>query len=311
MTRDDKLSIQITGPALSFLYFASTSSMRVQEGFLFGEVVERRKEFISDAEDGGITSETIIRVTGVFPYNDLSFYNVDGTLNRRIFEQIHPKQLKDANGAKLIGWFSCRKYSQSKPSFRESAIHSQLSSALGQTDSEFIFVLVKNILSSKYLIKEFSSKFFLLQDNRHWLLLSGTILNWNQKPNLHNTGSYRTLPTIESQLLTSLVKEVNDQRMKRSSDCEQLEGIVNITNNCLEKSLLKISKLNDDIVQMESEITRLKTLGQAHQESTLVSDNEESFSDYPTSPLIGRRCQRNVSVEMNDATPESSSSQEY
>ena len=92
-----------------------------------------------------------------------------------------------------------------------------------------------------------------------------------------------------------------------------MEGIVNIADSYLKKSLLNISKLSDDIVRMESEINRLKTPIQVHQQ-TSVSDEEESFSDYPTSPLIGRRCQRVVKMDMcdiGDTAPEFSSSQEY
>jgi len=312
---DDKLSVQVTGPALSFLYFASTSPVKAQEGFIFGEVEERRKEFISDVEDDGIKSETIIRVTGIFPNpGTLPFYNMDGTLNKKVFEKIHPKQSRDSNSSKLIGWFSCRKYSQNKPSFRETAIHSQLISELGRTDGKFIFVLVRNVLNPKYFIKEFSSKFFLLRDNRHWSLLSGSILNWNQKSNPHNTGSYRTLPTIESQLLGSLVEEMSTLGMNRLSECDQMEGIVSVTNNCQKQSLSNISKLSDDIARMESEISRLNKLSQVRQQMASVSDGEESFSDYPTSPLIGRRCQRVVSMEVSevfDTAVQSSSSQEY
>jgi len=89
-----KYSVQVTGPALSFLYFASTSSKNTQEGFLFGEVEECQKEFISDAEDDGIKNETIIRITGVFPKNEAiaPFYKNDGTIDRSVFEKIYPKQ---------------------------------------------------------------------------------------------------------------------------------------------------------------------------------------------------------------------------
>jgi len=56
---------------------------------------------------------------------------------------------------------------------------------------------------------------FVLHLYRHWSLLSGSILNWNQKLNPHDNGSYRTLPTIESQLLSSFVQEMSNQGRKR------------------------------------------------------------------------------------------------
>ena len=93
-----------------------------------------------------------------------------------------------------------------------------------------------------------------------------------------------------------------------------MEGIVSVTNNCQKQSLSNISKLSDDIARMESEISRLNKLSQVRQQMASVSDGEESFSDYPTSPLIGRRCQRVVSMEVSevfDTAVQSSSSQEY
>jgi len=180
-----------------------------------------------------------------------------------------------------------------KPTFRETAVHSQLASESGQQDGRFIFARVRNISNGKHLIKEFSSKFFLLRDNRHWSLLPGSILNWNQKSSLHNTGSYQTLPTIERQLLSSLSSENNS---------DEIEGLRNTANDCLQKSLSNIFKLNADIVLMESEINKLK-------------NQQETNDNYPMSPLIGRqRSQRTANVEMSDVSEKfrrPSSSQEY
>nr|CAH0105849.1 unnamed protein product [Daphnia galeata] len=222
-----KYVVEITGPALSFLYFSASSSLK--EGFLLGTVEEKQVEIISDISEGSIEPETIIREC-----------------------TIHGDSV-------IVGWFSGRRNNLFKPSFRETALHSKLNLQFSQINhiQRFLFVLVQDTLNETSVTREFQAKFFQFDNlKRKWSSLIGSVLNWNQRSSLPNKSLYRSLPTLEPGLLASFEEQANNQGLINEN---LIEGIFSISHNYLMESLKRIANISSEIAQVELQIAHLKT----------------------------------------------------
>ncbi|XP_046642811.1 uncharacterized protein LOC124327838 isoform X1 [Daphnia pulicaria] len=267
-----KYSVEITGPALSFLYYSVSSSLK--EGFLFGTVEEKHIEIISDSSESSVEPETIIRVTGVFPCS----------LTSKLFSQENDVDIPHQGDSVIIGWFSGRKNSLFKPSFRETALHSKLNIEYCQNHIErFLFVLVQDNPSETSITREFQAKFFQFdKTKRRWSSLTGSILNWNQRSkssNLANKSLYRSLPTFEPSLLSRFEEETINQGLIGE---QFIEGMFTNAHSYLMESMDRIANITSEIAQVEAEIARLRI------------NKEESENNPPSPPIMERRNQRRV-----------------
>ncbi|KAI9562946.1 hypothetical protein GHT06_010402 [Daphnia sinensis] len=300
-------SVQITGPALSFLYFSVSS--RLNEGFLLGTFEEKQVVIISDSSEQCVKQETIIRVSGVFPCSITSKL-FDSSEN----ETLIPKQ----GDSVVVGWFCGRRNCLLKPSFRETALHTKLNGQLNQNPGErFIFVVVQDMINQSSITRASQAKFYQFDSiKRRWFPLIGSILNWNQGASLSKTSASRSLPTLEPGLLTLFEEQ---HKNKGLTDEKLIEAIIKSAHNYLVESLERIAKIRSEIAHVELQITSLEAAGSSGAISLMeTNDDRKNFS--PEDPLSNKSL---PSVASNlssptfhnsfdqSASPSRTSSQEY
>ncbi|XP_057368159.1 BRCA1-A complex subunit Abraxas 1-like [Daphnia carinata] len=259
-------SVQITGPALSFLNFSVSS--RLKEGFLLGRFEEQQVETISDSSEHYVKQETIIRVSGVFPCS----------LTPKLFDSFENETLIPNQGDSIVvGWFSGRKNCQLKPSFRETALHTKLNEHFNKNSAQrFIFVLVQDMINQVSITREFQAKFFQFDNTkRKWLPLVGSILNWNQGASLSKKSAYRSLPTLEPGLL-SLFEEPH--KNKGLTDEKLIEAVTETAHNYLTEALERIVKIRSEIAQVELQIASLEEAESSGASSMETNDDQKDVS---------------------------------
>ncbi|KZS10028.1 Uncharacterized protein APZ42_025601 [Daphnia magna] len=264
-------SVQVTGPALSFLYFSVSSCLT--EGFLLGTFVEKQVEIISDSSEHCVKQETIIRVSGVFPCS----------LTSKLFDSFENEMLIPQQGdSVVVGWFCGRRNCLLKPSFRETALHTKLNEQFNLNSAQrFVFVLVQDAINQSSITREFQAKFFQFDNiRRKWVPLIGSILNWNQEASLSKKSPYRSLPTLEPGLL-SLFEE--QHKNKGLTDEKLIEAVFKSAHNYLIESLERIAKISSEIAQVKRQITSLEAAGGG--DASLMETNDDRKDVSAEDPL--------------------------
>ncbi|XP_052770958.1 BRCA1-A complex subunit Abraxas 1-like [Mya arenaria] len=131
------MAVKVTGTILASLLYDNSSSFGNQVGLLLGEVVREVKDTISDSQINNVEVETKIYVYESVAWpNDLIFHDRRGQVDMDEITKLLGDKTRN-----IVGWYSFRRNSSPKPSFRERLIHASLVKSLNKEGPLFTFLL--------------------------------------------------------------------------------------------------------------------------------------------------------------------------
>ncbi|XP_058214680.1 uncharacterized protein LOC131326099 [Rhododendron vialii] len=124
--------IQISGPTLSSLLHRFSSSPSDVDGLLFGHVTPLPTTTLSDhPSPTSLSPPLVATVTSFFCSSSTSsFYSPSGLLHLPSLRNLVSSTSSSPTSDSLLGWFSARRRTPSRPSMREAHVTSSLSSKI-------------------------------------------------------------------------------------------------------------------------------------------------------------------------------------
>ncbi|XP_070614177.1 BRCA1-A complex subunit Abraxas 1 isoform X2 [Erythrolamprus reginae] len=136
-------------PGRQCFEFPPPPTLRVQEGFLVGEVKGEAKNSITDSQMDDVEVVYTIDIQKHIPcYQLFSFYNAAGELNKPTLKKILSGCTKN-----VIGWYKLRRNTDQTMTFREQRLHQHLQSHLSNQDLVFLLLTSKVTSSSSSTYK--------------------------------------------------------------------------------------------------------------------------------------------------------------
>lgn len=130
-------------------------------GFLVGDVVHHVKDTISDSQINNVEVKTKTYVFDCIPCpKDQLYYNTSGEILKQKIKDLLPEKHQS-----IVGWYSFRRNSTIRPSFRERLLHYNLTRALGQDVNMFLFFLCSSRASTNKSTHTFDHSFLHLDNN--------------------------------------------------------------------------------------------------------------------------------------------------
>ncbi|CAG5115050.1 unnamed protein product [Candidula unifasciata] len=250
------MSVCLDGSTLSSLLFSHLNGAN-QYGFLLGEKIEHIEDKISDSQIHTYDINSYLYVSSFIPWpSQHCIYNRGGIIdNERMQSFLSSKEQN------IIGWYSFRHNSTSRPSLRETNLHNNLavtSSFTGQSE-DFIFLLCTSSSSADMSIHTCSYGFMQKTDGT-FLNLPLTVMNLGDTTRKeYRKKSSTTL--FQSQTISGVLQSSQKEFMKSSGEMEHIVK-VNHLEQSLNKSLMdahnKITESEKTLGSLEMDVAGLR-----------------------------------------------------
>ncbi|GJQ86234.1 Pez [Trypoxylus dichotomus] len=246
----ETLSVSLSGPAFSLLLYENVRTRYDQEGFLLGEIIEKKTNTITDNDEQITKIDRTIKINSAIPCPKLGyFYDAAGRIDEKKINSFLGGV--KAHQMKVIAWYKFKHTNAFKMTIREKIVHKQLSQFFEPTQPELFTCCLLTTDSSARGSTHLYSQTFLRYIEPTYQMLPMHIVNLSDSNNL-----YKSVDPI-SESFTSLVKSVRIDRKK-------MQGINVITqiNEELQKrtenTAAKLAEAEKRYFELYEEITELE-----------------------------------------------------
>ncbi|CAG5127582.1 unnamed protein product [Candidula unifasciata] len=168
------MSVYLDGTTLSALLFTNLNSNGCQYGFLTGEKIEQVVGRISDSQIPTYDVSSYIYISSFVPWpSQETLYSRGGHIKEKWV-----KSFLTGTEQKLIGWYSFRHNTATRPSLREITLHNSLATSemCAAEPKDFLFFLCTSSVSPDMSTHTFSHGFMHVIDG-HFVSIPMTVMN--------------------------------------------------------------------------------------------------------------------------------------
>ncbi|KRT79137.1 hypothetical protein AMK59_8182, partial [Oryctes borbonicus] len=249
----ETLSVSLSGPAFSLLLYETARTRYDQEGFLLGEIIEKKTNTITDNEEQITKIDRTIKINSPVSCPKLGyFYDAAGRIDEKKINSFLGGV--KAHQMKVIAWYKFKHTNAFKMTIREKIVHKQLSQLFEPMQPELFTCCLLTTNSSLSGSTHLYSQTFLRYLEPTYQMLPMHIVNLSDSNNLYKSVD----PTSES--FNSLVKSLRIDRKK-------MQGINVITqiNKELQTQTENVAaklaeaekiyfKLHEEILELEEKV---------------------------------------------------------
>ncbi|KAI4458728.1 abraxas family member [Holotrichia oblita] len=211
----ETLSVSLSGPAFSLLLYENVRTKYDQEGFLLGEIIEKKTNSITDNDEQVTKIDRIIKINSPIPCPKLGyFYDAAGQTDEKKIQTFLGSTR--TNRTKVIAWYKFKHTNAFKMTIREKIVHKQLSQYFVPDQPELFTCCLLTTNSSVSGSTHLYSQTFLRYIEPSYQMLPMHIVNLSDSNNSHKSIE----PTSET--FNSLVKSLR-------LDQKKMQGINVIT----------------------------------------------------------------------------------
>ncbi|KAH3787197.1 BRCA1-A complex subunit Abraxas 1-like [Dreissena polymorpha] len=243
------MTVEVSGTVLSALLYNISSGPGNSMGFLLGEIVENLKDTISDSQINNVHLETKIYVYDSVQCssNWLCYSNQKDTLNKII------TALQSSRDQKIIGWYSFRRNSSLRPSFRERLTHKDLLESLQIDENQFLFLLASEKAKANMSTLKFDHCFLHCVESKFKKLPISVLNLGDTTATEYRHGTSHTALTHQGSL--NCIMQKHQEKFLKSTGMVAVDN-VKALNVDISRSLDRLSKLVIESEKQKNELEK-------------------------------------------------------
>ncbi|XP_050396233.1 BRCA1-A complex subunit Abraxas 1 [Patella vulgata] len=244
------MAANVNGVTLASLFYHHQNSPNDEEGFLFGKVIKRVQDTISDTEITNSQVETIVYIIDFQPWvKDICIYGSNGKVDPGMFASV-----LNGREQEVIGWYGCRRNSTMRISMKESNIHQSLiSTLLLEQPENFLFLMSSATAANNLSTLSYDHAFYRYK-NRQFDRIPVTVVNLGDTTHTQYKSQSQLSVSDRPDSLQNSLASFRNRFESSSGDMMQVKNIQELSDS-LHKKLMSISRL---VTESESSLSSLE-----------------------------------------------------